>query len=85
MDVHHLTFRGIEVIVQREWDTLSTANSHYVVINYTSKHVVIGTDLFSDLNSYQTWHDIKDEKVYLKARSVFGVNYAHPALFSVAY
>ena len=79
-----LSFRGIEVIVQREWDTLSSANSHYVVLT-TPQNVVIGTDLFSDLNSYQTWHDIKDEKVYLKARSVFGVNYAHPALFSVAY
>ena len=79
-----LRFRGIDVVVQREWDTLSAANSHYVVLT-TPQNIVIGTDLFSDLSSYETWHDRKDEKVYLKARGVFGVNYAHPALFSVAY
>ena len=82
--VSTLSYNGIQLVEHREWDAATAAHSHFVMLT-TPKNIVLGTDLLSDLTSFKTWYDEKDEMVYTKLNGQFGANYIHGSLFSVAY
>lgn len=43
-----------------------------------AKHIVVGTDLLSDVNNFQLWYDINDDKLKHRVVSKLGVNIAYP-------
>ena len=77
-------FRGIKIEQKVQWDSLSTANSHYVVLT-NPKNIVVGTDIMGDASRFKVWYNEEQEMVRIKATFMLGVDYVHPSLFSVAY
>jgi len=43
-----------------------------------AKHIVVGTDLLSDVSNFQLWYDINDDKLKHRVVSKLGVNIAYP-------
>ena len=84
-----LTFRGIPVKPQWNWDVYTAADlslPDYHQILYTSpKNLIFATDLFSTLSQVGVFYDELEEKTYVKVNGKMGTNYVHPSLFSVGY
>lgn len=82
-----LMFRGMPVVPFYSWDShysaLGQADQHRVLFTVPSENLVIGTDAASDLNSIESRFFWKDEKVYTRIKSVFGVDYACNVLLSL--
>jgi hypothetical protein len=82
-----LTFRGIPVIPFYSWDSFYNGkgqlNEHRVLFTVPGENIVIGTDAQSDLNTIESKYFWKDEKMYTRIKSVFGVNYATDVLLSL--
>lgn len=82
-----LTFRGMPVIPFYSWDSYyasqGQADQHRVLFTVPSENLVIGTDAASDLNRIESRFFWKDEKVYTRIKSVFGVDYATELLLSI--
>lgn len=82
-----VTFRGIPVIPFYSWDSHYQSkgqnNQHRVLFTVPAENIVIGTDAQSDLNMLESRYDWITEKVYVRMRSVFGVDYACESLLSV--
>jgi hypothetical protein len=82
-----LTFRGMPVIPFYSWDAYfngqGQADQHRVLFTVPAQNIVIGTDAQSDLNTIESRFFWKDEKVYTRIKSVFGVDYACESLISL--
>ena len=82
-----LMFRGIPVVPFYSWDShyaaQGQADQHRVLFTVPTENLVIGTDAASDLNSIESRFFWKDEKVYTRIKSVFGVDYACEVLLSL--
>jgi hypothetical protein len=82
-----VTFRNIPVIPFYSWDTYYQSqgqnNEHRVLLTVPGENLVIGTDSSSDLNSIVSRYFWKDEKMYTRIKSVFGVDYACETLLSI--
>ena len=46
-----------------------------------AKHIVVGTDLLSDVSNFQLWYDINDDKLKHRVVSKLGVNIAYPSFW----
>ena len=84
-----LSFRGIAVKPQWNWDVYTAADlslPDYHQILYTSpKNLIFATDLFSTMSQVGVFYDELEEKTYVKVNGKMGTNYVHPSLFSVGY
>jgi hypothetical protein len=48
------------------------------IVTGPAKHIVVGTDLLSDVNGMQMWYDINDDKLKHRVVTKLGVNIAYP-------
>lgn len=87
-----LTFKGIEVMPIRYWDTLlddSTnplaATSKHLILYTTKQNHILGVENGADLNKIDGWFERKDRKYYFEGNMKFGYNYLHCDLQTIAY
>jgi hypothetical protein len=87
-----LTYKGIEIVPVRYWDTLllETDNPLYGVakhlILYTTKdNHRIGVENAADLNKIESQYVWKDEIFYMKGNMKYGYQYLHCDLQTIAY
>jgi len=84
-----LTFRGVRVIPQWNWDTYTSADlnqpEQHQILYTTPKNLVFATDLQSSLSSIMVFTDELEEKTYMKVNGKMGTNFVHPSLISVGY
>ncbi len=84
-----LTFRGIRVIPNWNWDKYTSADlnlpDYHQILYTTPNNLVFATDLASSLNSIQVFTDDLEEKTYMKVNGKMGTNFVHPSLMSVGY
>ena len=57
--------------------TIGLQGSNRMVLG-PAKHIVVGTDLLSDVSNFQLWYDINDDKLKHRVVSKLGVNIAYP-------
>ena len=57
--------------------TIGLQGSNRMVMG-PAKHIVVGTDLLSDVSNFQLWYDINDDKLKHRVVSKLGVNIAYP-------
>lgn len=87
-----LTFKGIEVVPVRFWDTLlddstnplASTTKHLVLYTTKANHI-LGVENGADLNKIEGWYDRKDRKYYFEGDMKFGYNYLHCDLQTIAY
>jgi len=48
------------------------------IVTGPAKHIVVGTDLLSDVSNFQLWYDINDDKLKHRVVTKLGVNIAYP-------
>ena len=48
------------------------------IVTGPAKHIVIGTDLLSDVSNFALWYDINDDKLKHRVVTKLGVNIAYP-------
>jgi hypothetical protein len=48
------------------------------IVTGPARHIVIGTDLVSDLDNFQLWYDINDDKLKHRIVTKLGVQVAYP-------
>ena len=60
--------------------TWGLGSSERVVLGPTSD-MVVGTDLMSDVENFQTWYDINADAVKYRLRTKMGVQVGHPEYF----
>jgi hypothetical protein len=65
-------FQNIRVV-----GTVGLAGSDRIVLG-PAKHIVIGTDLESDLDEFQMWYDINSDQLKHRINTKLGVNIAYP-------
>lgn len=65
-------FQNIRVV-----GTAGLAGSDRIVLG-PAKHIVIGTDLVSDLDEFQMWYDINSDQLKHRINTKLGVNIAYP-------
>lgn len=87
--VETLTYRGIQLINNPNWDLFTTnelgnPESHLILLT-TPKNLIVATNTQSDQNRVEVWHDRKDEDTNLKINFKFGANFVHAAFFSVGF
>ena len=87
--VETLTYRGIKVIADANWDKvmtndLASPDSHLALLT-TPDNLIMATNMKSDLNKVEVWYDRKDELNYIKLNAEFGTNFVHPSFFVIAY
>lgn len=87
-----LTFKGIEVMPIRYWDTLlddSTnplaSTSKHLILYTTKQNHILGVENSADLNKVEGWYERKDRKYYFEGAMKFGYNYLHCDLQTIAY
>ena len=84
-----LTFRGIPVKPNWNWDVYTSADlglpDHHQILYTTPKNLIFATDLFSSLASVLVFYDQLQEKTYVKVNGKMGSNYVHPSLMAVGY
>lgn len=87
-----LTFKGVEVVPVRFWDTLlddstnplSSTSKHLVLYTTKANHM-LGVESGSDLNKVEGWYERKDRKYYFEGNMKFGYQYLHCDLQTIAY
>ena len=47
-----------------------------------ARHIVVGTDLVSDLDNFQLWYDINDDKLKHRIVTKLGVQVAYPEFWT---
>lgn len=57
--------------------TVGLAGSNRIVMG-PARHIVVGTDLVSDLDNFQLWYDINDDKLKHRIVTKLGVQVAYP-------
>ena len=57
--------------------TIGLQGSNRMVLG-PAKHIVVGTDLLSDVSNFQLWYDINDDKLKHRVVTKLGVNIAYP-------
>ena len=57
--------------------TIGLQGSNRIVMG-PAKHIVVGTDLLSDVSNFQLWYDINDDKLKHRVVTKLGVNIAYP-------
>ena len=57
--------------------TIGLQGSNRMVLGH-AKHIVVGTDLLSDVSNFQLWYDINDDKLKHRVVTKLGVNIAYP-------
>ena len=57
--------------------TIGLQGSNRMVMG-PAKHIVVGTDLLSDVSNFSLWYDINDDKLKHRVVSKLGVNIAYP-------
>ena len=60
--------------------TIGLQGSDRIVMG-PAKHLVVGTDLLSDVSNFQLWYDINDDKLKHRVVSKLGVNIAYPSFW----
>lgn len=91
-----LTFDGIPVVQQLSWerDLASTNNPLKTLLNVSGAHLgllttkmnlAIGTDYSVDSTSMETWYNIDEQKLRMRAQTVRGTKILTPKLISLAY
>lgn len=65
-------FQNIRVV-----GTVGLQGSDRIVLG-PAKHIVIGTDLTSDLDEFQMWYDINSDQLKHRINTKLGVNIAYP-------
>jgi hypothetical protein len=65
-------FQNIRVV-----GTVGLNGSDRIVLG-PAKHIVIGTDLESDLDEFQMWYDINSDQLKHRINTKLGVNIAYP-------
>ena len=71
MDMVH-PFSNVRIV-----GTVGLAGSNRVVLG-PAKHIVVGTDLLSDVDNFQMWYDINSDKLKHRISTKLGVNIAYP-------
>lgn len=90
-----LTFNGIEVMKMSRWEGLAAqymgtilpgVTSDFNLVLYTHRrNLVLGTNMASDINRFETWFERKEEEYLTRTAFEIGFNYVHPSLMAVAY
>jgi hypothetical protein len=57
--------------------TIGLQGSNRMVMG-PAKHIVVGTDLLSDVSNFQLWYDINDDKLKHRVVTKLGMNIAYP-------
>ena len=57
--------------------TIGLQGSNRLVMG-PAKHIVVGTDLLSDVSNFQLWYDINDDKLKHRVVTKMGMNIAYP-------
>jgi hypothetical protein len=57
--------------------TIGLQGSNRMVLG-PAKHIVVGTDLLSDVSNFQLWYDINDDKLKHRVVTKMGMNIAYP-------
>ena len=57
--------------------TVGLQGSNRIVLG-PAKHIVVGTDLLSDVSNFQMWYDINSDKLKHRISTKLGVNIAYP-------
>jgi len=57
--------------------TIGLQGSNRMVLG-PAKHIVVGTDLLSDVSNFQLWYDINDDKLKHRVVTKLGMNIAYP-------
>jgi hypothetical protein len=57
--------------------TIGLQGSNRIVMG-PAKHIVVGTDLLSDVSNFQLWYSLDDDKLKHRLVSKLGVNIAYP-------
>jgi len=57
--------------------TIGLQGSNRLVLG-PAKHIVVGTDLLSDVSNFQLWYDINDDKLKHRVVTKMGMNIAYP-------
>lgn len=60
--------------------TIGLQGSNRMVLG-PAKHIVVGTDLLSDITNFQLWYDINDDKLKHRVVTKLGVNIAYPSFW----
>ena len=83
-DMNAVAARGNYMAVQHPFTpnltvvgTIGLQGSNRIVTG-PAKHIVVGTDLLSDVSKFQLWYDINDDKLKHRVVSKLGVNIAYP-------
>lgn len=71
MDMVH-PFSNVRIV-----GTVGLAGSNRVVLG-PAKHIVVGTDLLSDVDNFQLWYDINTDQLKHRISTKLGVNIAYP-------
>lgn len=87
-----ISYRGIPVMPIYAWDDaladadcpLNGTTSHLVVYT-TKKNHFMGVHMAKDLNRVEGWYERKDRKYYFESFMVYGYNYVHCDLQTIAY
>lgn len=51
------------------------------IVTGPARHIVVGTDLVSDLDNFQLWYDINDDQLKHRIVTKLGVNVAYPSFW----
>ena len=89
-----LSFNGIPVIDMVEWTpaladsdnpvTTTIEDGHLVILSLP-ENFAVATDVTSPESEFISWFDLKDEKLYTKAKWMHGVEYIHDEYVSIAF
>lgn len=90
-----LTFNGIEIKKMTRWDGLAAqymgtvlpgvTNNFNLVLYTHRRNLVLGTNVESDMNTFESWYERKDDAYCSRIAFELGFNYVHGSLMSVAY
>lgn len=88
-----LTFRGIPLVKEYTWQTAlaDTSNPQDGVVSPNAivltipDNLVIGSDVSNPEAEVDFWYEKKDEKYYLSAKFLLGMQIVHPELIAFAY
>ena len=72
VSITHPTFSNINIV-----GTIGLSGSNRIVAG-PAKQIVAGTDLLTDLEQFQIFYDLKDDKLYHRVKTKLGVQIAYP-------
>lgn len=87
-----LDFRGIPVIPINMWDSMLAESDnplfgttrHLIALTMKENHI-LGVENNADLEKIESWFEMKDQKRYYRSNMIFGYQYLHCDLTSIAY